>query len=87
MMLSAIPKPIREEIIANGQMSTLDVLCKLYSVYQPGNLQEKTLVLRMLEQPEECTTALQQSKDCDVGVCGGGGWLRWEWLSQMRQSL
>ena len=59
MMLSAIPKPIREEIIANGQMSTLDVLCKLYSVYQPGNLQEKTLVLRMLEQPEECATALQ----------------------------
>ncbi|CAE7496106.1 unnamed protein product [Symbiodinium sp. CCMP2592] len=59
MMLSAIPKAIREEIIAHGQMSTLDVLCKLYSVYQPGNLQEKTLVLRMLEQPEECVTALQ----------------------------
>ncbi|CAE7455790.1 GIP [Symbiodinium sp. CCMP2592] len=50
---------IREEIIAHGQMSSLDVLCKLYSVYQPGNLQEKSLVLRMLEQPEECTTALQ----------------------------
>ena len=59
MMLSAIPKTIREEIIAHGQVSSLDVLCKLYSVHQPGNLQEKTLVLRMLEQPEECTTALQ----------------------------
>ncbi|CAE7538500.1 GIP [Symbiodinium sp. CCMP2592] len=59
MMLSAVPKAIREEIIAHGQMSSLDVLCKLYSVYQPGNLQEKSLVLRMLEQPEECTTALQ----------------------------
>ena len=35
------------------------VLCKLYAVYQPRNLQEKTLVLRMLEQPEECLTALQ----------------------------
>ncbi|CAE7633410.1 RE1 [Symbiodinium sp. CCMP2592] len=40
---------IREEVIAHGQMSSLDVLCKLYSVYQPGNLQEKSLVLRMLE--------------------------------------
>ena len=59
MMLTAIPKPIREEIIANGQVSPLMVLCKLYAVYQPGNLQEKTLVLRMLEQPEECLTALQ----------------------------
>ncbi|OLP83551.1 Retrovirus-related Pol polyprotein from transposon TNT 1-94 [Symbiodinium microadriaticum] len=59
MMLSAVPKAIREEIIAHGQVSTLDLLCKLYSVYQPGNLQEKTLVLKMLEQPEECTTALQ----------------------------
>ncbi|OLP85186.1 Copia protein [Symbiodinium microadriaticum] len=59
MMLTAVPKPIREEIIANGQVSSLVVLCKLYAVYQPGNLQEKTLVLRMLEQPEECITALQ----------------------------
>ncbi|CAE7698046.1 GIP [Symbiodinium necroappetens] len=59
MMLTAVPKPIREEIIANGQVSSLVVLCKLYAVYQPGNLQEKTLVLRMLEQPEECLTALQ----------------------------
>ena len=59
MMLSAIPKTIREEIIAHGQVSSLDVLCKLYSVYQPGNLQEKTLVLKMLEQPEECGSALQ----------------------------
>ncbi|CAE7244180.1 unnamed protein product [Symbiodinium necroappetens] len=59
MMLSAVPKAIREEIIAHGQVSTLDLLCKLYSVYQPGNLQEKTLVLKMLEQPEECTSALQ----------------------------
>ncbi|CAE7730560.1 GIP [Symbiodinium sp. CCMP2456] len=59
MMLSAVPKTIREEIIANGQVSSLVVLCKLYAVYQPGNLQEKTLVLRMLEQPDECHTALQ----------------------------
>ncbi|CAE7696989.1 unnamed protein product, partial [Symbiodinium sp. CCMP2456] len=59
MMLSAVPKTIREEIIANGRVSSLVVLCKLYAVYQPGNLQEKTLVLRMLEQPDECHTALQ----------------------------
>ena len=33
-------------------------MCKLYAVYQPGNLQEKSLILKMLEQPEECQTAL-----------------------------
>ncbi|OLP80086.1 hypothetical protein AK812_SmicGene39547 [Symbiodinium microadriaticum] len=65
MMLSAVPKAIREEIIAHGQVSTLDLLCKLYSVYQPGNLQEKTLVLKMLEQPEECTSALQAVEGLD----------------------
>eukprot|EP00439_Symbiodinium_sp_Y106_P067020 s115_g11.t1 len=59
MMLSAIPKTIREEIIAHGEVTALVVLCKLYAVYQPGNLQEKTLVLKMLEMPEECTSALQ----------------------------
>eukprot|EP00439_Symbiodinium_sp_Y106_P010378 s1710_g1.t1 len=70
MMLSAIPKTIREEIIAHGQVSSLDVLCKLYSVYQPGNLQEKKLVLKMLEQAEECGTALQ-------AVAGLRKWSLW----------
>ena len=74
MMLTAIPKPIREEIIAHGQVSSLVVLCKLYSVYQPGNLQEKTLVLRMLEL-----------KDCASGVCGGKELCRWAWQSRTRQ--
>ena len=59
MLLTAVPKSVREEIIAYGEVTSLSVLCKLYAVYQPGNLQEKGLVLRMLEQPEPCNTALE----------------------------
>ena len=59
MLLTAVPKSVREEIIAYGQVSSLNLSCKLYATYQPGNLQEKGLVLRMLEQPEPCSTALE----------------------------
>ncbi|CAE7777053.1 GIP [Symbiodinium sp. CCMP2592] len=59
MLLTAVPKSVREEIIAYGKVTSLSVLCKLYAVYQPGNLQEKGLVLRMLEQPQPCNTALE----------------------------
>ncbi|CAE7270838.1 GIP [Symbiodinium sp. CCMP2592] len=59
MMLSAVPKQVREEVISGGEVTSLHLLCKLYSVYQPGNLQEKSLVLRMLEQPDECASALE----------------------------
>ncbi|CAE7178911.1 unnamed protein product, partial [Symbiodinium necroappetens] len=59
MMLSAVPPQVREEVIAMGNVSSLALLCKLYAVYQPGNLQEKALVLQRLERPDECDTALQ----------------------------
>ncbi|CAE7334850.1 GIP [Symbiodinium sp. CCMP2592] len=59
MMLSAVPKQVREEVISGGHVNSLHLLCKLYSVYQPGNLQEKSLVLRMLEQPDACASALE----------------------------
>ena len=59
MMLSAVPGQVREEVIAMGNVSWLALLCKLYAVYQPGNLQEKSLVLQKLERPDECDTALQ----------------------------
>ena len=59
MMLSAVPSQVREEVIAMGNVSSLALLCKLYAVYQPGNLQEKALVLQRLERPDECDTALQ----------------------------
>ena len=59
MMLSAVPQPVREEVIAMGSVTSLALLCKLYAVYQPGNLQEKALVLQKLERPDACETALQ----------------------------
>ncbi|CAE7942340.1 TY5A, partial [Symbiodinium sp. KB8] len=58
MLLSAVPRQVRDEVIAHGEVTSLSLLCKLYAVYQPGNLQEKSLILRMLEQPDECPTAL-----------------------------
>ena len=54
MMLSAVPAQVREEAIAMGNVGSLTLLCKLYAVYQPGNLQEKALVLQKLERPDEC---------------------------------
>ncbi|CAE7563194.1 GIP [Symbiodinium sp. CCMP2592] len=57
MMLSAVPRGVRDEVIAHGQVTSLVLLCKLYAMYQPGNLQEKALVLKMLEMPDECSSA------------------------------
>ena len=37
MMLSAVQKQVRDEVIASGEVTSLGLLCKLYSVYQPGN--------------------------------------------------
>ena len=58
MLLSAVPRSVRDEVIAHGEVTSLSLLCKLYAVYQPGNLQEKSLILKMLEQPDECSSAL-----------------------------
>ena len=58
MLLSAVPRQVRDEVIAHGEVTSLSLLCKVYAVYQPGNLHEKSLILRMLEQPDECVTAL-----------------------------
>ncbi|CAE7745152.1 unnamed protein product [Symbiodinium sp. CCMP2592] len=57
MMLTAIPTSIKEEVIASGGVNTLSLLAKLFSTYQPGNRQEKALVLANLEKPSECQDA------------------------------
>ncbi|CAE7188671.1 unnamed protein product [Symbiodinium sp. CCMP2456] len=57
MMLTAIPTALKEEVIAAGGVNTLNLLAKLFSTYQPGNRQEKALVLANLEKPSECGDA------------------------------
>ena len=57
MMLTAIPTTLKEEVIAAGGVNTLNLLAKLFSTYQPGNRQEKALVLANLERPGECQDA------------------------------
>ncbi|CAE7267533.1 unnamed protein product [Symbiodinium sp. CCMP2592] len=57
MILSAIPGTVKDEAISAGTITTLTLLCKLYTVYQPGNLQEKALILQQLERPEPCASA------------------------------
>ncbi|CAE7659172.1 unnamed protein product [Symbiodinium necroappetens] len=57
MMLTAIPASLKEEVIAAGGVNTLNLLAKLFSTYQPGNRQEKALVLANLERPGECQDA------------------------------
>ncbi|CAE7595187.1 unnamed protein product [Symbiodinium sp. KB8] len=57
MMLSAIPGTLKEEVIAVGGVNTVNLLAKLFSTYQPGNRQEKALVLTNLEKPTECQDA------------------------------
>ena len=59
MVLGAIPAQVKEEAIATGDVHTVGLLCKLFATYQPGNRQEKTLVLTSLEHPQECETALE----------------------------
>ncbi|CAE7889048.1 unnamed protein product, partial [Symbiodinium microadriaticum] len=57
MMLTAIPQSIKEEVIAVGGVTTVNLMAKLFSTYQPGNRQEKALVLANLEKPGETSDA------------------------------
>ena len=70
MMLAAIPSGVKEELVATKSLTPLRILAKLMSLYQPGGLQEKTVILKQLEDPGEATSAAQ-------GVQQLRKWLRW----------
>ena len=59
MMLAAIPSGVKEELVATKSLTPLRILAKLMSLYQPGGLQEKTVILKQLEDPGEGTSAAQ----------------------------
>ena len=56
MLLMAIPEGQREELISSKRLTALKILCHLLTVYQPGGLAEKELILRQLESPPEATS-------------------------------
>ena len=55
-LMSAIPEPIKGEVLSSRTVTTFGILCKLYVAYQPGGLAEKSLVLAALENPQEETS-------------------------------
>ena len=56
LLLMAIPEGQREELISSKKLTALKILCHLLTVYQPGGLAEKELILRQLESPAEATS-------------------------------
>ena len=70
LLMAAIPQTQQEEVIAGKEVSTLAVLSRLMTSYQPGGLSEKAAILSALDSPEEAQTLPQ-------AVTGLRRWLRW----------
>ena len=70
MMMGAIPAGIREEIVSTRSVSALGIMTRLLTVYQPGGLAEKSLILASLENPKEEATI-------QGAVQGLRKWIRW----------
>ena len=68
--MSAIPQAQQEEVIAGKEVSTLAVLSRLMTSYQPGGLSEKAAILSALDSPKKAQTLAQ-------AVTGLRRWLRW----------
>ena len=70
MVMSAVPGSIRGELVATKSLTPLKIVCKLMTVYQPGGLHEKQVILQQLENPGEASSAA-------TGVSSLRRWLRW----------
>lgn len=70
MLMDAIPTGVREELVATKSLSPVKVIAKLMTIYQPGGLHERTVILRQLEDPGEAGNAV-------TGVQSLRKWLRW----------
>ena len=56
LLMAAIPSNIREEIVSTRSVNAMGILTRLFTVYQPGGLAEKALILTSLENPKEENT-------------------------------
>ena len=53
LLMAAIPSSIREEVVSTRSVNAMGILTRLFTVYQPGGLAEKALILSSLENPKE----------------------------------
>ena len=53
LLMAAIPSNIREEIVSTRSVNAMGILTRPFTVYQPGGLAEKALILTSLENPKE----------------------------------
>ena len=70
MLLMGIPETQREELIATKSITAKGIICRLLTVYQPGGLAEKEVILRSLEAPVEAASLPEA-----VGALRK--WMRW----------
>lgn len=70
MLLMGIPEAQREELIATKRVTAKGIICRLLTVYQPGGLAEKEVILRSLEAPAEAVSLPE-------AVTGLRKWMRW----------
>ena len=70
MLMAAIPTTIREEVVSTRSVSALGILTRLLTIYQPGGLAEKSLILNSLENPKE-------ENSVAASVTALRKWIRW----------
>ena len=70
MLMMGIPESQREEMVATKQTSAMKIVCRLLTIYQPGGLAEKEVILRALESPTEAGGLVE-------AVGGLRKWMRW----------
>ena len=71
LLLAAIPDGLREEVVSSRSLTTLGILTKGMTQYQPGGLAEKSAILAALESPQE-------AQSIAGGVTTLRRWLRWK---------
>ena len=70
MLLMSVPQSLREELVSTKRVSALSIICHLMTLYQPGGLGEKELILKQLEAPQEPSSLAESLQ-------GLRKWTRW----------
>ena len=71
LLLASLPDSQKEEMVATKNLTPLAMVARLMTVYQPGGLSEKAIILKALEQPMEATCL-------SSALVGLRRWLRWK---------
>ena len=71
LLLSALPELQKEEMVATKNLTPLSMVTRLMTIYQPGGLSEKAIILKALEQPQEASCL-------SSALVGLRRWLRWK---------